>query len=117
LLDFKTGEIAPCRFTKALGATLRHLFSNWSKGFELAGFEKISANLKTFGAKQLRTYEFSLKLKALWTPAYSPGRRSDQSGVRQQHWTVHVHCLYISCYVTVNKPVLSYLLSRLLLQW
>jgi hypothetical protein len=34
----------------------------------------------------------------------------------QQHWTVHVQYLYISCYVTVNKPVLSYLLSRLLLQ-
>jgi hypothetical protein len=26
------------------------------KGFELKGFEKLSANLKAFGAKQLRTY-------------------------------------------------------------
>ncbi len=51
---------------------------------------------------------------ALWTPAYTPGWRSDQSGVLQQHWTVHVQCLYISCYVTVNKPVLSYLLGKLL---
>jgi hypothetical protein len=51
---------------------------------------------------------------ALWTPAYTRGRRSDQSGVLQQHWTVHVQCLYTSCYVTANKPVLSYLLSRLL---
>jgi hypothetical protein len=51
----------------------------------------------------------------LWTPAYTPGRRSDQLGVLQQHWTVHVSaCICISCYVTVNKPVLSYLLSRLL---
>ncbi len=33
---------------------------------------------------------------ALWTPAYTPGQRSDQSGVVQQHWTVHVQCLYIS---------------------
>jgi hypothetical protein len=39
-----------------------------------------------------------------------------QLGVLQQHWTVHVQCLYISCYVTVNKPVLSYLLSHLLPQ-
>jgi hypothetical protein len=53
---------------------------------------------------------------ALWTPAYNPGRQADQSGVLQQHWIVHVQCLYISCYVTVNKPVLSYLLSRLLPQ-
>jgi hypothetical protein len=65
LPDFKTDEIAPCRFSKALSATLRHLLSNRSKGYELAGFEKISANSKAFGAKQLRTYEFSLKLKAL----------------------------------------------------
>ncbi len=28
-----------------------------------------------------------------------------------------VQYLYISCYVTANKPVLSYLLLRLLLQW
>jgi hypothetical protein len=55
LPDFKNGEIAPCRFSKALGATLRHLLSNRSKRFELAGFEKISANSKAFGAKRLRT--------------------------------------------------------------
>jgi hypothetical protein len=30
------------------------------------------------------------------------------------HWTVHVQCLYICCYLSVNIPVLSYLLSRLL---
>ncbi len=41
---------------------------------------------------------------ALWTPAYIPSRRSDQSDVVQQHWTVHVQCLYISCYVTVPDP-------------
>jgi hypothetical protein len=52
---FKTGEVAPCRFSKALGATLKHLLSNRSKGFELAGFEKISANSKAFGAERLRT--------------------------------------------------------------
>jgi hypothetical protein len=55
LLDFKTGEVAPCRFSKALGATLRCLLSNRSKGFELAGFEKISANSEAFGTKRLRT--------------------------------------------------------------
>jgi hypothetical protein len=44
------------RFSKALDATLRHLLSNRSKGFELAGFEKSSANSKAFGAKWLRIY-------------------------------------------------------------
>jgi hypothetical protein len=56
LPNFKTGEVAPCRFSKALGATLRHLLSNRSKGFEIAGFEKISENSKAFGAERLRTY-------------------------------------------------------------
>jgi hypothetical protein len=46
LLDFKTSETAPCRFSKALGATLRHLSSNRSKGFELASFVKLSENSK-----------------------------------------------------------------------
>jgi hypothetical protein len=46
LPDFKTGNIAPCRFSKALGTLLRHMPSNRSKGFELAGFEKFSANSK-----------------------------------------------------------------------
>jgi hypothetical protein len=41
LPDFKTGDVAPRRFSEALGATPRHLLSNRSKGFELAGFEKI----------------------------------------------------------------------------
>jgi hypothetical protein len=41
---------------------------------------------------------------------------SNQSGCTPPHCTVHVHCLYISCYLSVNKPVLSYLLSRLLPQ-
>ncbi len=36
------------------------------------------------------------------------------AGCTPTHWTVHVHCLYISCYLSVNIPVLSYLLSRLL---
>ncbi len=54
---------------------------------------------------------------APWTPAYIPSRRSDQSDVLQQHWTVHVQCLYISCYITVNKSVLSYLSLCLLLQY
>jgi hypothetical protein len=46
--DFKTGKIAPCRFSKDLGAIPRNLSSNRSKGFEFAGFEKLSANLKDF---------------------------------------------------------------------
>jgi hypothetical protein len=39
LPDFKTLEIAPCQFSKALNATLRLLLSNRSKGFELTGFK------------------------------------------------------------------------------
>jgi hypothetical protein len=62
LPDFKTGEVAPCQFPKTLGATLRRLLSNRSKGFELAGFEKISANSKACGAKRLRTYLFPTRL-------------------------------------------------------
>jgi hypothetical protein len=49
------GEVTPCRFSKALGTTQRNLLSYRSKGFELAGFEKITANSKAFGAKRLRT--------------------------------------------------------------
>jgi hypothetical protein len=56
LPDFKIGEIVPCRFSKALGATPRHLSSNRRKGFELTGFEMLSANSKAFGTKWLRTY-------------------------------------------------------------
>jgi hypothetical protein len=52
LPEFKTGEIAPCQFSKALGATLRHRLSNRSKRFELASIEKLSANSKAFGAKR-----------------------------------------------------------------
>jgi hypothetical protein len=40
-----------------------------------------------------------------------PWRRSDQSGVLQKNPVLH---LYISCYVTVSKLVLSYLSLRLL---
>jgi hypothetical protein len=39
---------------KALGAALRNLLSNRSKGFEFAGFKKLFANSKAFRAKQLR---------------------------------------------------------------
>jgi hypothetical protein len=56
LPDFKTDKISPCCFSKALGATPIHLSPNRSKGFELAGFEKLSANSKACGEKRLRTY-------------------------------------------------------------
>jgi hypothetical protein len=51
LADFKTGEIASGRFSKALDATQRHLSSNGSKEFELTGFKKLSANSKPFGVR------------------------------------------------------------------
>jgi hypothetical protein len=63
LPDFKTGKIAPCQFSKAPKATLKHLSPNRNKGFELASFKKLSANLKAFGAKRQRSYKFSMNLK------------------------------------------------------
>jgi hypothetical protein len=48
----------------------------------------------------------------LWTPAYTPGD-GQTSQVYSNNPVLH---LYISCYVTVNKPVLSYLSLRLLPQ-
>jgi hypothetical protein len=44
----------PWQFSKACDVTLRNLSSNRSKGFELAGFEKLSENSKAFGSKQLQ---------------------------------------------------------------
>jgi hypothetical protein len=48
--------------------------------------------------------------RALWTPADTPGD-GQTSWVDSSNPVLHP---YISCYVTVNKPVLSYLLMRLL---
>jgi hypothetical protein len=50
--------------------------------------------------------------RKLWTPAYTPGD-AQTSWVYSSNPVLH---LYISCYVTVNKPVLSYLLLCLLPQ-
>jgi hypothetical protein len=52
---------------------------------------------------------------ALWTPGYTPTDRLTSWGVLHYPCTVPVYC--ISCYLSVNKPVLSYLLSRLLPQY
>jgi hypothetical protein len=41
LPDFKTGEIAPSRLSKPLCVSPINLFSKRSKGFDLAGFEKL----------------------------------------------------------------------------
>ncbi len=49
---------------------------------------------------------------ALWTPAYTPGD-GQTSRLCSNNPVLH---LYISCYVTVNKPVLWYLSLRLLPQ-
>jgi hypothetical protein len=48
----------------------------------------------------------------VWTPAYTPGD-GQTSRLYSNNPVLH---LYISCYVTVNKPVLSYLSLRLLPQ-
>jgi hypothetical protein len=50
---------------------------------------------------------------ALWAPAFTPGD-GQTSWVYSSNPVLH---LYISCYVTLNKPVLSYLLLRLLPQY
>jgi hypothetical protein len=58
--------------------------------------------LSTSTAKEVRPLTYSPSSRgqssggALWTPAYIPSWRSDQSDVLQQHWTVLVQCLYIS---------------------
>jgi hypothetical protein len=50
---------------------------------------------------------------ALWTPVYTPTDRLTS----WVYFTTFVQYLYISCYLSDNKPVLSYLLLRLLPQW
>jgi hypothetical protein len=49
---------------------------------------------------------------ALWRAGYTPGDRLTS----WVYSTTFVQCLYISCYLSENKPVLSYLLLRLLPQ-
>ncbi len=56
---------------------------------------------------------FSIQFYSVWTPAYAPGE-GQTSRVYSSNPVLH---LYISCYVTVNKPVLSNLSLRLLPQW
>ncbi len=64
---------------------------------------------------QCSTYSHTCKIanlcSCLWTPAYTPADRLTSWGVLYHPCTVPV---YISCYLSDNKPVLSYLLSRLL---
>jgi hypothetical protein len=50
---------------------------------------------------------------ALWIPGYTPTDRLTSWG----YSITLVQYLYISCYLSVNKPVLSYLSSRLLPQY
>jgi hypothetical protein len=53
LAGFQNGQIGSGRLSKALGAAMRNLLSNRSKGFELASFKKLFANSKAFCAKRL----------------------------------------------------------------
>ncbi len=55
----------------------------------------------------------TIYIHILWTPAYTPGD-GQTSRVYFNNSVLH---LYVNFYVTVNKPVLSYLLLRLLPQW
>jgi hypothetical protein len=54
LAGFQNQRVGSGRLSKALGAALRNLLSNRSKGVELAGFKKLFANSKGFRAKLLR---------------------------------------------------------------
>jgi hypothetical protein len=47
---FQNRQYCPLPVFNSLVATPRNLLSNRSKGFYLAGFEKLSASSKTFGA-------------------------------------------------------------------
>jgi hypothetical protein len=66
-VGFQNHPVGSGRLSKALGAALRNLLSNRSKGFELAGFEKLFTNSMAFHAKELRIYSFSIKLKGQLT--------------------------------------------------
>ncbi len=61
----------------------------------------------------LQTLKGAVRWDKLRTPAYTPGDSQTSWG----YSTNPVLHLYISSYVTVNKPVLSYLLLCLLPQW
>jgi hypothetical protein len=52
LSDFKIVKLAPCRFSKVLNPTLRHLLSNRNKGFELAGLKSFQQIQKLFALNE-----------------------------------------------------------------
>jgi hypothetical protein len=56
LVGFQNRRNSSGRLSKALGAATKNLLSNRSKGFELASFKKLFANLKGFRAKRQRIY-------------------------------------------------------------
>ncbi len=56
MYGFENWRQGPWSVSKALDAVPRNLFSNRSKEFEIAGFEKPIANSKAFVAKRLRAY-------------------------------------------------------------
>jgi hypothetical protein len=63
LVGFQNRLVGSGRLSKVLGAAPRNLLFNRSKGFELAGFEKLFPNSKAFCAKWLRINQFNIKLK------------------------------------------------------
>ncbi len=71
------------------------------------------------------SYLRKLHISMLWRAGYAPADRQTSWGVLPPYWpstqlgvysTTLVQSLYISCYLSDNKPVLSYLFSRLLPQ-
>jgi hypothetical protein len=56
LASFQNWQVGSGRLSKALGAAMRNLLSNRSKGLELAGFKKLFANSKGFRLKWQRIF-------------------------------------------------------------
>jgi hypothetical protein len=63
LAGFQNRRVGSGRLSKAIDTAPRNLLSNRSKAFELAGFEKLFANSKAFGAKRLKIINSIYKLK------------------------------------------------------
>jgi hypothetical protein len=105
----------------AAQAAIKHLhhfckgraFQLWTDHKPLVtAISRVSAPLSPRQQRHLAFLSQNL-MYSLWTPAYTPIDHLTS----WVYSTTFVQYLYISCYLSDNKPVLSYLLSRLLPQW
>jgi hypothetical protein len=63
LTVLKTSNIVPGRFSKDLDAATRNLLSNRREGFNSPPLSKALDQLKSFGAKRIRTFHINEILK------------------------------------------------------